>query len=133
MNRMVATVLVSVVTAGCSTASYHQPPIADALAAGWEGKQVCELLSDQPAYRILRCTFPPGAGHERHYHPPHFGYALSGGRAQLTDASGTREVTLADNSSFESKGVTWHEMRNVGETEIVYLMVEDKRGAMPAD
>ena len=104
--------------------------LPDPLTAGWHGKPVCEKLHDDDANRILRCTFPPGVGHERHFHPPHFGYAISGGRAQITDAGGTREVQLETGSSFASDGVEWHEVLNVGETTIVYLIVEPKRRAM---
>ena len=101
--------------------------LPDPLAAGWQGEPVCEKLHDDDAIRILRCTFPPGVGHERHFHPPHFGYAISGGRAQITDANGTREVELQTGSSFTSDGVEWHEVLNVGESTITYLIVEPKR------
>ena len=101
--------------------------LPDPLAAGWNGKPVCEKLHEDEANRILRCTFPPGVGHERHFHPPHFGYAVSGGRARITDANGTREVELQTGSSFTSDGVEWHEVLNVGESTITYLIVEPKR------
>ena len=38
-------------------------------------------------HRILRRSFPPSIGHERHYHPRHFGYAIAGGRMQITDST----------------------------------------------
>ena len=98
--------------------------LPDPLAAGWEGKPVCEKLHEDEANRILRCTFPPGVGHERHFHARHFGYAISGGRARITDSNGTREVDLESGSSFASDGVEWHEVLNVGETTIIYLIVE---------
>ena len=101
--------------------------LPDPLAAGWNGKPVCEKLHEDDANRILRCTFPPGVGHERHFHPPHFGYAISGGRARITDANGTREVELQTGSSFTSDGVEWHEVLNVGGSTITYLIVEPKR------
>lgn len=101
-------------------------PLPDPLAAGWRGAPVCERLHEDDALRVLRCTFPPGAGHERHAHPRHFGYALSGGRMRITDAGGTREVELATGSSFTSDGVAWHEVANVGETTVVYLLVEPR-------
>ena len=101
--------------------------LPDPLAAGWNGKPVCEKLHEDEANRILRCTFPPGVGHERHFHPPHFGYAISGGRARIVDANGTREVELQTGSSFTSDGVEWHEVLNVGESTITYLIVEPKR------
>jgi len=108
--------------AGCAT----RPSLPDPLAAGWRGAPVCERLHEDADQRILRCSFPPGVGHERHFHPRHFGYAITGGRMQITDASGTREVTLATGSSFVSPGVAWHEVVNVGATAVVYLIVEPK-------
>jgi quercetin dioxygenase-like cupin family protein len=101
-------------------------PLPDPIAAGWHGKTVCERLHDDERQRVLRCTFPPGVGHERHFHVPHFGYALSGGKMQITDATGTREVELKTGSHFTSEGTAWHEVVNIGNTHVVYLIVEPK-------
>jgi len=103
-----------------------QSTLPDPLAAGWKGVPVCEKLHEDSDHRILRCSFPPGIGHERHFHDRHFGYALAGGRMRINDANGTREVDLATGSSFSSAGVDWHEVLNVGDTTVVYLIVEPK-------
>lgn len=108
------------------TACAGQPSLPDPLAAGWKGSPVCEKLHEDADQRILRCSFPPGVGHERHFHPRHFGYAISGGRMRITDANGTRDVDLATGSSFTSGGVAWHEVVNAGDTTVVYLIVEPK-------
>lgn len=108
---------------GCAGQPANLP---DPLAAGWEGKPVCEKLHEDKKQRVLRCTFPPGVGHERHYHDPHFGYALAGGRMQLIGADGLREVDLETGSSYASEGVAWHQVLNVGDTTVVYLIVEPK-------
>lgn len=100
--------------------------LPDPLQAGWKGEPVCEKLTEDNAKRILRCSFPPGVGHERHYHSAHFGYAISGGKVRIKDAKGERFVTLKSGSSFTSNGVEWHEILNVGDTTIVYLIIEDK-------
>ena len=121
--RLVVSAITATAILVTASASAELP---DPLAAGWQGEPVCEKLHDDDAIRILRCTFPPGVGHERHFHARHFGYAISGGRARITDASGTREVELKSGSSFASNGVEWHEVLNVGETTIVYLIVEPK-------
>lgn len=102
------------------------PSLPDPLEAGWKGEAVCERLHEDPVQRVLRCTFPPGAGHEQHSHKPHFGYAISGGRARIEDESGIREVELTTATSFVSEGVAWHEVLNVGHTTIIYLIVEPK-------
>ena len=101
-------------------------PLADPLAAGWQGQPVCEKLHEDESQRVLRCTFPSGVGHEKHFHAPHFGYALSGGKMRLIDAQGEREVTLATGSSYTSDGTEWHEVLNVGDTTVQYLIVEPK-------
>jgi mannose-6-phosphate isomerase-like protein (cupin superfamily) len=111
------------VAAACAS----RPPLPDPLAAGWNGVAVCERLHEDAEQRILRCTFPPAVGHERHFHARHFGYAIAGGRMRITDASGTREVELATGSSFTSAGVAWHEILNIGDSTVVYLIVEPKR------
>ncbi len=100
--------------------------LPDPLAAGWKGAPVCERLHEDLKQRILRCTFEPGIGHERHFHAPNFGYAISGGRMRITDESGVREVDLPTGSSFTSDGVLWHEVLNIGSTTVVYLIVEAK-------
>jgi quercetin dioxygenase-like cupin family protein len=82
------------------------------------------MLHKDKQYRVLRCSFPPGTGHERHFHAPHFGYALEGGRMRITDADGVREVTLPTGSSFSSEGVAWHEVFNIGDTTVSYLIVD---------
>lgn len=103
-----------------------QPSLPDPLEAGWKGEPVCEKLHEDADQRILRCSFAPSVGHERHFHVKHFGYAISGGRMRITDATGTREVDLASGSSFTSDGVDWHEVVNIGDSTVTYLIVEPK-------
>lgn len=113
----------------CFIAAAHetQLPLKGPLQTGWKGQKVCEQLSENTEQRILRCTFAPGIGHEKHKHNAHFGYAISGGTMQLTDEKGIRTVDLKTNSHFESAGKKWHHVLNVGNTTIVYLMIESKK------
>ena len=104
------------------------PDLPDPLAAGWQGERVCERLHEDENQRVLRCTFPPGIGHERHFHPPHFGYVVAGSVMQITDENGSREVDLRSGTSWSSDGTAWHEVVNVGTTTGVYLIVEPKEG-----
>jgi beta-alanine degradation protein BauB len=110
------------VSGACGEAS----PLPDPLEAGWNGSAVCEKLHDDSHLRVLRCTFPPTVGHERHHHARHFGYVVSGGRMRITDSSGTRDVELAAGSSFASDGVDWHEVVNIGDSTSVFLIIEPK-------
>lgn len=108
----------------CSALAY--PELPDPLAAGWKGESVCEKLHEDDQVRVLRCTFPPGVGHERHYHVPNFGYVVAGGTLRMTDANGTTEQVLTSGQSGFSSGVEWHEGVNVGDTTVIYLIVEPK-------
>ena len=110
--------------AGTATAG-EDASLPSAIEAGWDGKPVCELLHLAPHSRTLRCTFPPGGGHVRHFHPAHFGYALSGGTMELTDAGGVRIAKIATGAHYESDGTAWHSVRNVGDTTVTYLIVEE--------
>lgn len=96
------------------------------LKTGWMGNPVCEKLDENEYQQILRCSFPPGTGHEKHKHNANFGYALSGGIMQITDAKGTRTVSLETGSHFSSQGTKWHEVLNIGDTTVVYLIIESK-------
>ena len=118
---------VLVVTATLVGACAAQSPLPDPLEAGWKGNPVCEKLHEDSDNRILKCTFPPAVGHERHFHNRNFGYAISGGRVQITDSGGTREVDLVTGSSFASDGVAWHEVVNIGDSTVEYLIVEPLR------
>ena len=102
-------------------------PLPDPLEAGWKNQKVCALLEERKDMRVLKCTFPPGVGHERHYHEPHFGYALSGSTFRITDTTGTREVVLRTGSYFTSDGVPWHDVLNIGDSTAVYLIFEPKK------
>ncbi|MBB3763073.1 cupin domain-containing protein [Sphingomicrobium lutaoense] len=108
------------------------PELPNPLQAGWGGQPVCENLHEDEMQRVLRCSFAPGVGHDRHFHAPHFGYALSGGRMRLTDAKGTRDVDLVTGSHFASNGTPWHEVLNIGDTTVTYLIVEPKVQVSPA-
>ena len=100
--------------------------LPDPLEAGWEGKEVCEVVEENEEIRVLRCTFPPGVGHEKHYHDPHIGYTLSGGKFSITDDNGTREVDVPTGSNFSNDEITEHEVLNIGETTAEFLIIEHK-------
>jgi len=123
LNTTIVGLIFLCVTIGICAEDSHLP---DPLKAGWKGKPVCEHLFEDNNKRILRCSFPPCVGHERHYHSANFGYAISGGTVRITDQSGIREIKLPTGSSFTSDGIVWHEILNIGKTTIVYLIVEDK-------
>lgn len=100
--------------------------LPDPLQAGWNGNPVCELLEDNENIRVLRCTFEPGVGHEKHYHKRHFGYVLAGSKFRIKDASGVREVNPITNSHFYSDGTEWHEALNIGDSTAIFLIIEPK-------
>ncbi|MDC0007165.1 cupin domain-containing protein [Winogradskyella sp.] len=98
--------------------------LPDPLEAGWQGEAVCEVLEENTNVRVLKCTFKPGIGHEKHYHNPHYGYTLAGGQFKITDTTGTRDVNVPTGYSFSKDSVTVHEVLNIGETTAVFLIVE---------
>lgn len=106
--------------------THETPDLPDPLAAGWEGQSVCEVIVDNERVRTLRCTFPPGVGHERHYHPAHVGHTLRGSRFRITDSSGTREVDVPTGYTFYNDTIAWHEVLNVGQDTGVFLIIEPK-------
>ena len=103
------------------------PELPDPVQAGWQGHKVCEVLVDNPQIRTLRCTFPSGEGHQRHFHRAHWGYALAPSTMRITTAGGTVTRELKAGDSWWSDGVAWHEVLNVGATTGVYLIVEPKQ------
>ena len=97
-----------------------------AFDAGWQGQETCELLFEDDSVRIGKCVFPPGVGHEKHYHNPHFGYVLEGSTMRMVDADGEQTVTTETGGNWSTATVTVHEGLNVGETTARYLIVEPK-------
>ena len=93
-----------------------QDTLPDPLKAGWKGEAVCEVLEENDKLRVLQCTFAPGVGHEKHFHKPHFAYAVAGSRFRLEDENGIREVDFPTGNEYYSEGVEWHTALNIGDT-----------------
>lgn len=104
----------------------NKSQLPDPLEAGWEGNSVCEVVEENQELRVLKCTFKPNVGHEEHYHNPHFGYTISGGKFRIKDTTGTREVNVPTGYSFRNDEITTHEVLNIGETTAVFLIMEYK-------
>jgi beta-alanine degradation protein BauB len=99
-----------------------------AFDAGWQGKQVCEPLFENDRVRAARCVFPPGGGHERHFHPPHWGYIVQGGTMRITTKTGSVDRVLKSGANWWSDGIEWHEAVNIGSETAIYIIVEPKNG-----
>jgi quercetin dioxygenase-like cupin family protein len=119
----------------CASASAQIAPLPMALCAGWQNERVCELLQEDAQIRVLRCTFPPGVGHEMHYHPPHFGYVLEGNSVmRITTASSVADRPVRAGTSFSNDAEIQHAALNVGEETTRYLIIEKKYAdARPAE
>ena len=111
--------LVLILQSACTKKS----TLPDPLQAGWKNKPVCEVVRETEKTRVLKCTFAPGVGHERHYHKPHIGYTLAGSRFSIKDTTGTREVNVITGSSFTNEGIIWHEVQNIGDSTAVFLII----------
>lgn len=110
----------------CLMACKTEVKLKDPLQAGWKGEKVCEVLEDNDRLRTLKCTFPPGVGHELHFHATHFGYTLKGSTFRITDNNGTREINIPDGYSFYNEEIYWHEVLNIGDSTATFLIVEPK-------
>ena len=121
MSLLVVLLLLAAIPFGCA----NKRSLPDPLEAGWNGQAVCEVLQENENTRMLRCTFAPGVGHEKHYHDPHVGYTLAGSRFRITDHSGTREVQVPTGSSFSNERIE-HEVLNIGDSTAVFLIIEQK-------
>ena len=102
------------------------PDLPDPFEAGWKGEKVCEIVEENDKIRVLKCSFAPGVGHERHYHKPHIGYTLTGGKFEIKDSTGTRTVEVPTGYTFKNDDITVHEVLNVGETAASFLIIESK-------
>jgi len=97
-----------------------------AFDAGWQGQQTCEVLYETPQVRVGRCSFPPGVGHEQHYHNPHFGYVLAGGTLRIESDEGETIVTTQTGDTWTTYAPTVHQAVNIGDTTTSYLIVEPR-------
>jgi quercetin dioxygenase-like cupin family protein len=104
----------------------NQQSLPDPLEAGWNGEVVCEVIDDNDKLRVLKCTFAPNVGHEKHYHNPHYGYTIAGSRFRIKDSTGTKEVNVPTGYSFSKDKISTHEVLNIGDSTAVFLIIEYK-------
>lgn len=116
----------AVPTVSAAEADEYDPSIPHAFDAGWKGQKTCEVLYEDETTRVGRCVFPPGVGHELHYHNPHFGYVLEGGDLLIRDGEGEKEVTTVAGGTWSTDVRTEHQAVNIGDTTTSYLIVEPK-------
>jgi len=62
----------------------------------------------------------------RHRHPANFAYALSGGKLEVQNSSGRALFEPVTDGAMLSPPVSWHEVANIGDTTVRYLVVEMK-------
>jgi quercetin dioxygenase-like cupin family protein len=105
--------------------------VPDALSVEWQGQKPCEKLFEDANILISRCSFPPGTMHVCHSHPSYISYPLSGGKAQLQDEKGTRQVEIRAGNYADVPPVPWHELTNTGDTTLQFLNIEKKYQAGP--
>lgn len=103
-----------------------QDAAPDALSVEWKGQHPCEKLYEDAQIRVARCTFPPGAMHLRHSHPPYLTYVLEGGIMTAVSETGTTTRETVAGQLAASPPIPWHEATNVGQTRIRYLIIEQK-------
>ena len=126
MTKNITTLIFSITLFFYISGCKNKNPLPDPLEAGWKGEAVCEVLEETKELRVLKCTFEPGIGHDKHYHNPHVGYTLVGGKFRITDYSGTREVDVPTGYTFSKDSITTHEVLNIGDTTSIFLIMEYK-------
>lgn len=100
--------------------------VPDGLSVEWQGKKPCEKVYEDAQIRVARCTFPPGAVHVRHSHPGYLTCSLSEGKGQVEDAKDKRLVDFHADKCTNSVPIPWHELTNVGDTTLNFLVIERK-------
>ena len=103
--------------------------VPDALSVEWQGK--CEKLFDDEHIRVVRCTFPPGAVHVCHSHPGYLSYVVNEGQGQVQDEKGIRKMDLVAGALLSAPPTPWHEVANVGNTTLQFVVVEKKYQVAP--
>jgi len=119
--------LLPLALAASASGAGPDPELPHAFDAGWAGQKTCSVMFQDDAVRVARCVFPPGVGHEKHFHNPHFGYVLEGSTLRIVDSRGERTVTTEAGGSWSTDSVTVHEAVNIGDTTTSYLIVEPIR------
>jgi quercetin dioxygenase-like cupin family protein len=109
-----------------STSAAMSEDVPDARAVEWQGQHPCEKLYEDAEIRALRCTFPPDAVHVRHSHPGNLVYTISGGKIKGQDDKGTFEGEPKTGGFRNNPPTPWHEITNVGDTTLSYLVIEKK-------
>ena len=90
--------------------------------------QMYKLRTENERIRVMEVTFAPGAKIEKHSHPDHMAYALSGGMLKIHKGDGTTQE-----ADLKTGDVLWipaeaHWAENTGQTTVRLLVVELKGG-----
>ena len=112
-------IIASLILIAASMTSLAAPPAA-----------VREVLLDNPAVEVVRLTYPVGSesGMHTHEHPSRVAYVVSGGVLEIVSEDGsqaTQPLEVADGQAIYLPAAT-HNVRNIGETEVVIVEIELK-------
>src|SRR6478736_9824364 len=128
---VLATVTVASLSLLAAPSAVMADDVPDALSVEWKGKHPCEKLFEDAQVRVARCTFPPGAMHVCQSHPSYLSFVVSGGQAQIQDEKGVRKVNVVAGALADVPPIPWHELTNVGDTTLQFVVVEKKYQAGP--
>jgi len=89
-----------------------------------------EVLLDNQAVQIVRLTYPVGSesGMHTHEHPNRAAYFIKGGRLELIpgDSQKSHQVIEVKDGESSYLPATTHNVKNIGDTEIVIIETEIK-------
>jgi mannose-6-phosphate isomerase-like protein (cupin superfamily) len=89
-----------------------------------------EVLLENDDVQVVRLTYPPGteSGMHTHQYPHRVVYFVKGGNLQLVpaDPQAETEAFIVDDGEAVYMPAVEHNVKNIGETELVILEVELK-------
>lgn len=100
--------------------------LPDPVEAKWKGQDVFRVIEANEELRTLKCSFPPGGGHDKHFRTKHYDDSITGSTFKITDAEVTRDVEVTSGSDFFNSSLNWHEVENVGDSTAVLILIEIK-------
>ena len=88
---------------------------------------VYKVLSETDKVRVLEARMHPGAKTELHAHPTHVAIAVTPGKYRFAGADGkTIDAELKAGETMVFAEPTEHTSENIGENEVIAILVEIK-------
>lgn len=90
------------------------------------GPTIYTLVTENDRIRAMHATLGPGEAIEVHDHPDHLSYVLQGGKIEIAPEGGQKQELEIEEGQALWIPAEAHSARNVGDTEIKFLVLELK-------